>query len=452
MATRVYIDGNYLIIDDNATNERSELIASSIRIARDGDNLTTYSFTNVYTGAVLFNIDESDIVDSTDTPYPNFDAWAKNVASSNTSSGSNVISLLNSTDTPLNTGQTFTGDVEDVSQYSAVVVACKTDQDGNLFIEFSVDGTNWDSTLTYSVRASVNEVHRIVCTRPFFRVRFINSSAGNQNYLRLSTMKGNYTALTSSLSTAIQSDADTTVVRPLDFNLLVAEGLYENRQNFVKDALTPNIASGAVTQDLWTTSGAYTGFTTVVEEGQVVVSGADVGTLVFPYLASSDDLDYSFFTLQINGAGTYNLGINIWRSNFAYFIAANGTSFNVGNIQLRHRTTTANVFWNIDAGRSQTYCNAYTTPKNASAYIDRITGNLRGSASGSLDGYFFYKPLGESPRLRFPFELQFGSLYFDDVDYLIKIPQQVDIMPRIVTSSANNLVAKLSYRFILVKN
>jgi hypothetical protein len=76
---------------------------------------------------------------------------------------------------------------------------------------------------------------------------------------------------------------------------------------------------------------------------------------------------------------------------------------------------------------------------------------MRGITSGSLDGFFYYKPFGESPRLRFPFELQYGTLYFDDVDYLVKIPERVDLMPRIITSSANNLVAKISYRFIKVK-
>lgn len=49
-------------------------------------------------------------------------------------------------------------------------------------------------------------------------------------------------------------------------------------------------------------------------------------------------------------------------------------------------------------------------------------------------------------------ELQYGTLYFDDVDYLIRIPALVDIVPRIITSSSNNITAKISYRFIKVKD
>lgn len=38
-----------------------------------------------------------------------------------------------------------------------------------------------------------------------------------------------------------------------------------------------------------------------------------------------------------------------------------------------------------------------------------------------------------------------------DVDYLIKVPARTDLVPRILTASANNLVAKFSYRLIKVK-
>lgn len=46
---------------------------------------------------------------------------------------------------------------------------------------------------------------------------------------------------------------------------------------------------------------------------------------------------------------------------------------------------------------------------------------------------------------------QSGTLYFDDVDYLIKIPARTDICPRVLASSANNIQAKVSYRIIKVK-
>jgi hypothetical protein len=153
--------------------------------------------------------------------------------------------------------------------------------------------------------------------------------------------------------------------------------------------------------------------------------------------------------VAIAGAGTYALGHNIWRCNFAYFVAADGVSLNVSQILIRHTATPANIFVSIPIGYSQSYCAAYTVPFGAIAYIDRITANLRFNTSGNCDGVFWYKPNGESPRYRFTHEYNSNGLYFDDIDYLISIPALVDFIPRVTFSSANNLVCKVSYRVIL---
>jgi hypothetical protein len=363
-----------------------------------------------------------------------------------------IYSALNSTSAALNSAAVFTGTGEDVSKYASVVFACKTDQDGTLQAQFSTDGTNWDSSITFGITANLNEVHRLAVTRRYFRIVFTNTSASNQTYLRLQAIFGNQTALTRPLNIQIQSDADSLVVAPVDFNLLVAEGLYQNRTPTIKDGLNLSISTNSVPEDITNEGGIYAGFPTgATQAGEIVVAGADTGTVYYSYMATATDTDYTFGSKAIAGAGAYALGHNVFRSNFAYFVSTNPAVFNVGAITLRNTVTTTNVFWVIGAGFSQTYCAAYTVPFGSSVFIDRFNGNMRGSATGSLDGYIWYRPSGESPRLRFPFELQFGTLYFDDVDYLIRIPQLVDFIPRIVVSSANNLAAKFSYRILKVK-
>jgi len=61
-----------------------------------------------------------------------------------------IISAVNSTTTLLNAGNTFTG-LSELNQYPDSLIACKTDQDGILFADFSVDGTNWDSSISFSI-------------------------------------------------------------------------------------------------------------------------------------------------------------------------------------------------------------------------------------------------------------------------------------------------------------
>jgi len=125
------------------------------------------------------------------------------------------IMTVNSSSTPLNAGQSFMGEAVDVSKYSSVIASCKTDQDGFLYMEFSADGTNWDSILTYSVLANVNEVHRLSATRQYFRVRFTNSSASNQTFFRLQALYGSQQLLTAGLNTTVRPDSDSLITRSI---------------------------------------------------------------------------------------------------------------------------------------------------------------------------------------------------------------------------------------------
>ena len=364
-------------------------------------------------------------------------------------------STTNNSTTPLNAGATFTGTWE-LNSSPDVMVSLKTDQVGILYFDFSNDGGVTYDTFPidgFTVFAGVHEVHNAVKSYRSFRIRMVNTSASNQTYLRAYTTFGKLRQLNAPANSTIASDADTTVVRPLDFNLLVAEGLYQNRQNFIKDGLNEDIDTASVPEDLWSSGGVYTGFPVgVIENGMVVsTSASDTGTIYFAYLASETSTEYVFASATLNGTTPVSLGVNIWRCNFAYYDSGNDTTFNLGVISIYHQTTTTNIFLTIPIGYSQSFCAAYTVPYGNSIYLDRVNGNLRGSATASLDGAFYYRVYGESPKYRFPFELQFGTLYFDDVDYLIRIPERTDIMPRILTSSANNISAKFGYRFVIVK-
>jgi hypothetical protein len=225
--------------------------------------------------------------------------------------------------------------------------------------------------------------------------------------------------------------------------------LYVNRNNTIKEGINFDIDSGSIPEDVTNEGGLYAGFPDgAVQAGEINVAGADTGTVYYSYLESPASADYTFGSIAVAGAGVYPLGHNIWRCNFAYFVSNNRTAFNAGEITVRNTPTTTNVFCVIPIGYSQSYCGAYTVPVGSSIFFDRTTGSVRGSATGSMDGFFWYREATGGPRLRFPFELQFGGLYFDDVDYLIRVPALVDICPRILNVSTNNLSARLTYRFI----
>jgi hypothetical protein len=139
----------------------------------------------------------------------------------------NKVLDTNSTTTPLLSGTTFTGTYVDVERYSAIVMAVLTDQNGTLFLDFSPDGVNTDSTISWSVSANTNEEHRITITRQYARVRFTNTSNSNQTFIRLQTTAGDFEALTSNLSGSLQTDWDANVTK----SVIIGEdpdGNYDN--------------------------------------------------------------------------------------------------------------------------------------------------------------------------------------------------------------------------------
>lgn len=133
--------------------------------------------------------------------------------SAKTTRGASQLSAYNSTSTALDSGSTFTGIWEDTIGFTTIAFSVKTDQAGSLYADFSTDGINLDSTLTYSVAASTNEVHRLTITKKYYRLRFTNSSGSNQTYLRLQSILGEHPLLTSTLSSSMQADADAIVTR-----------------------------------------------------------------------------------------------------------------------------------------------------------------------------------------------------------------------------------------------
>ena len=340
----------------------------------------------------------------------------------------------------------------DVSQKHSIGFGLLTDSSGTLVVEFSPNQHDVDSIITYTIVANRREVHLLKRLNSFIRYKFTYSSA--PSFFRLETFNDDFNQLTSGINSLMQSDADASIVRPVDFNILVAEGLYENRNVTIKDGYNPDVRSGSVPEDIWGNGGVYTGFpTATTEQGQLNVAGADTGTVFYSYLETATSTDYVFGSKAITGSGTYDLGHNIYRCNYALFQSSNATAFNAGQIDVRWKTTTATIFCSILAGVGQSYCAAYTVPYNSTAFIDRITATIRGSNSASLDGYFWYRPYGGSPYLRFPFTAQYGMIYFDDVDYLIRLPSQVDLIPRITSSSSASATAvTASFRVMKVKS
>lgn len=119
------------------------------------------------------------------------------------------ISSKNSTSTPLNDEATFTGQTEDISQWTGIFVSCKTDQNCLVYVDHSSNGSDWDFTDILPVTASTAMFQSIESKCKYFRVRCYNNSGSNQTYLRLQV-------ILRSVETNVSLDSDSQVVATMN--------------------------------------------------------------------------------------------------------------------------------------------------------------------------------------------------------------------------------------------
>ncbi len=123
-----------------------------------------------------------------------------------------TVSSSNSYSGILLAGEAFTGDFVSVVNYPSLTLAVATNTSGTLISNFSPNGEDLDSILSYSVESGRNEVHRLSITREYFRVIYRNQS-NTSGYVRLQTIFGSQQALTAPLNSNLQKDSDSIVTR-----------------------------------------------------------------------------------------------------------------------------------------------------------------------------------------------------------------------------------------------
>jgi hypothetical protein len=297
----------------------------------------------------------------------------------------NFISTLNSTSTLLTAGAAFTGTAEDVSQYDSVVVAAYTNQNGTFTVQFSNDGTNWDSTLTRYYRTTqIEPPHRFTITRKYCRVVFTNTSSSDQAYLRLQTTFGHKTGLNIPVDANMSQDYDATVVRPTDFHYEVALGRRQGHTTWNKFGYNLDIDIG--TETIWNVGGT---FTPIVTARTLSIVSTDVndtsgGTGANSVIIYGVDANWNTQTVVVTLNGTTPvvttetwLGVN----RIAIYLAGTGKA-NAGAITAT-ATTEATIQGRIDAGAGTTQQAFYFVSANHTALLDWLYITLVKNAGGT---------------------------------------------------------------------
>ena len=365
-----------------------------------------------------------------------------------------MISTANSSTSILTAGSTFTGTGE-LNYYPDVIVHLKTDQNGTLYCDFSIDGSNWDSTLSFAVLAGVNEIHKLVKGNRYFRLRFTNTSASDQTYFRLQVSYGNFFVLTSSLNSSIAPDADAVITRAITEEVAVAEGKYTDRFIVTKFARNSDVDAA---EDIWNGGGNYTGFPSGSAETLTILSssandtsgGTGARTLRVFGLDSDYNLQQEDVTLNgTTGVATSNSYKRVYR---AYILTSGSGTTNAGEITIRHTTTTANVFAVMPTGFGQTQIANYTIPANHTGYLKRYSASINDNTSNRAE--MVIKRVDQNGTIRYfrPFIVSDVSPITREVYGGLVFEEKTDITFRALSVTNTNADITVSWDMMVVKN
>lgn len=281
-------------------------------------------------------------------------------------------SVSNNTTTPLNASATWTGTAE-LSNRSDIFVTAETDQSGTLSVQASQDGTNWTTIGSYKYRAgaSTNRPHKFIIAKRYFRVSFENTSASNQTYLRIKTYLGEFGDLTVPFNGTIARDADTSVVIPVDYSLVLSEGKVDGYGNYDTFGFDDDLDTGDGTVALWS---AKVAFTPMAAAGTLdVVSssandadgGTGARTILIQGVDANGEVSETLTMTGITPAVTVN---NYTGVNKVTVATAGSSQANEGSITIT-ATTGGSTQAYISIGTSITQQLIFHVPSDKDAYI-----------------------------------------------------------------------------------
>ena len=98
----------------------------------------------------------------------------------------NSLSTSNSSTTPLGIGATFTGTWHDISQYAAIAIAVKSDQDSAALgfkLQWSTDASNIVHEQTESITGGTSSTRQAMLEAKYFRIVYINGGTAQTSFI-----------------------------------------------------------------------------------------------------------------------------------------------------------------------------------------------------------------------------------------------------------------------------
>lgn len=308
-----------------------------------------------------------------------------------------IVSSSNSSVDTLAGGIAFTAAGEDVSEYSVITVFVDSDQDGSISMEFSSDNSNWDrkKVVPLTIEIGSGSVHTLEVVAQYFRVVYTNGST-EQGHFRLQTIYHLYKSgfLTSSPDQKISKVNDAQIIRVSNDPLFdISRGLYSDKSSFHRFGQNKGVPNGSFA-DVWSYGPTDPSYNWMAAASKLrIKAGGDVADTAGGAGARSIQIVYLDATgvqqqeqIATNGASA-SLETSVTATRFIRaFVDTTGTIlFNNTAAILIEATTGGAVVGEIVIGQGQTEMSMYTTPKDYTGYLARITIDVAAGANKDAD-------------------------------------------------------------------
>jgi hypothetical protein len=341
--------------------------------------------------------------------------------------GGLTYSTANVTTTPLSASATYTGTFEQV-QSEEIFVAVNTDQEGTLYVDFSSNGTDVDSTLSFNYQTD-----RIFVPVPlstggrYTRVRFTNDSSSAQTYIRLFVTYGGYAGLTSTLNSTVAENFATSIVRPTKYEHEVAMSHYQGHTTWNKFGYNTDIDTAG--EEVIAAFGGSINIMTSADTLDVVsdsTSDDGGGTGALTILITGIDENNLTQTETVTMDGTTPVTTsNQWLGvNRIVVLTSGSNDANVGNITVDDTSNTVGVQAYVPAGESVTQQCIFHTQINHNFLADwMFLGALKLSGGGGSPRVTF-KGFSYSRVTDTTYEVFRGNIDTDVENHLTLLPSQ----------------------------
>lgn len=293
-----------------------------------------------------------------------------------------IPSTNNATSTPLSGGATYTGTWERAPR-TGVIVQTYSDVAGTLYLDFSVDGTNADSTYPINgvpTTASVPTVYPAAVGARYFRVRYINGSSA-QSEFRLEAGFCDVNNFYSALNNPINLSSPAILTRQSWTWLDIARGLNSGISSIKKFGRNSAVGTSFVPVAL---GGIYrtpqSGSATTLRVkagGNANDTAAGSGARAVTLIGLDQNFAYAEETIATNGASASSATTTTFTRLYRIFVSSSGTyatataGSHVGSIIIENSAGTEDwgTIGATDFPKSQSEIGAFSIRSGRTGYV-----------------------------------------------------------------------------------